>query len=213
MTRSRTFPVGAAGRAVRAVLVAVLFAGALAAVQLAIPDSAVGCSCAGPGQGAAAFSGGEEAVLVGRIRNPQADGTYELEVERWFRGGTDAFLLVRSEKEVGPDGASAINTCGLHFEVGDHLILSGALAGGTLTPGTCLPHGAVASEEGGRLLAAARAAFGEGRLPGEVERPGEGDEDSGLAPLAIAAVGIPLLVVFIALIASARQRRDADAGA
>ena len=190
-------------RIARIVLMALLLVSALAARQLALPTGAFACSCAGPEPGAPAFTGEEQAVFIGSAGQPQPDGTYRFSVQRWFVGGNALEVTVASEREPMPDGAVSINTCGLHFEMGDQLIMAAGLSNGVYQPGLCLPHAVLNSEEGDRLLAAAEATFGAGAPPGQVP-PGEAPPGTSsaaftfdLATVALVAVG---LVVLLALI-------------
>jgi hypothetical protein len=116
---------------------------------------------------------------------------------------------VLSERLVFADGSSAIDTCGLHFEVGDRLLLTASVdQHGRLGPGLCLPHAVVESPEGQRLLAAAQATFGEGNVPGAPSAPDEKPNGLDLAGFAIGMVGILVLAVVIVLLAAARRRSD-----
>lgn len=201
-------------RSMRVVLAAAVLAGAFAAGQLAIPDSAFACSCVAPQPGAPAFDGSEAAVFIGTAGQPQPDGTFRFTVERWFKGGDAREVDVASEKLVLADGTTMIDTCGLHFEVGDRLVLTASISDGTYTPGNCSPHAAVASEEGQRLLNAAVATFGPGRIPGQPEdpQPGEMPDDPSLTGLAIGMVGILVLVILISAVAAAYRRREGESG-
>jgi hypothetical protein len=193
-------------------LAALLVFGALAAIQLSLPGSTMACSCVAPDPNAPVFSGEEQAVFVGTAGQPQADGTYRFAVERWFVGGNAAQVNVTSERIPGPDGAMGIDTCGLHFEVGDRLIMSASVDAGVYQPALCSPHAVVDSEEGQRLLNAAVAAFGQGAAPGPpVDTPLPDGPD--LAGLALGAVGILVLVVLITVVASARRRREDEPAA
>ena len=196
----------------RIILAVVLLVGVIATSRLALPGAAVACSCAAPGPGAPAFSGEEEAVFIGTAGRPQPDGTFRFAVERWFKGGNAREVDVASEKQVFADGSTAINTCGLHFEVGDRMILAASVAGAAYVPGTCSPHAAVASDEGQRLLNAAVAAFGQGSPPGAPQEPPMPD-DPDLAGFAIGLVGIAVLVILISAAAAARRRREDETGA
>ena len=200
-------------RVARILLAGTVLLAALLARQLALPGGVAACSCAGDPN--AGFSGQEEAVFTGIVGMPDARGPYAFRVESWFKGGTEAQVLVNSERQVFPDGSTAINTCGLHFEVGDHLLLTAAVVEDVLTPGLCAPHAVVDSPEGQRLIAAATAAFGEPRAPGAP--PGTGPTDAvfsiDLASIALVVIGaIVVLAVVVVLFAVGRGRRpEADA--
>ena len=189
--------------------VAVLVA-AVSVHRLAFPGGTFACSCVAPDPGAPAFTGVEQAVFIGTAREPLADGTYRFAVERWFAGAaTPPEIKVSSEREPMPDGAMAINTCGLHFEVGDRLIMATAFRDGVYHPDLCSPHATMNSDDGARLLNAAVSTFGQGLSPGQVPDPRDTmPDDPGPAGFAIAVVGILIMVILIAVIASARQRRE-----
>jgi hypothetical protein len=188
----------------RLFLVATLLAGAMAAWQLAVPMSAFACSCAVEDPNAPVFTGEEHAVFIGTAGRPLPNGAYEFAVERWYKGGNAAQVQVASEREPLGDGGMAINTCGLHFEVGDRFILSsGAPVGGVYGPGLCSPHAVVASDEGARLIAAAESVFGPGAPPGEAP---PGNAPSGqteaafgfdLATVALVALAVIVLLALI----------------
>ena len=150
-------------------------------------------------------------MFIGTAREPLADGTYHFVVERWFKGGTATTweIKVASEREPMPDGGTAINTCGLHFEVGDRLIMAAGMADGVYTPGLCTPHAVMQSDEGTRLLNAAVSAFGQGTTPGQTPEA-ELPDDPGPAGLALGMLGIIVLVVVIAVAGSVRRRRDEE---
>jgi hypothetical protein len=196
-------------RLARALAAVVLLVAALSVHRLVLPGGAFACSCADPGAGPI-FSGQEEAVFTGIVGMPDARGPYAFKVESWFKGGSDEQVLVNSERQVFPDGSTAINTCGLHFEVGDYLLLTAVLVEGVLTPGLCAPHAVVDSPEGQRLIAAATAVFGEPRAPGAP--PGTGPTDAvfsfDLASIALLVIGaIVVLAVVVVLVAVIRGRR------
>jgi hypothetical protein len=199
--------------AVRLLLVTTILAGGLAAWTLALPTRALACSCAPPDLASPAFTGEEQAVFIGTAREPLADGSYRFVVERWFKGGsaTTWEIKVASEREPMGDGGMAINTCGLHFEVGDRLIMAAGLADGTYRPGLCSPHAVMNSEEGARLLNAAVTAFGQGATPGQEPDPRDRlPDDPDLAGFAVATVGLLVLVVVVAVVASVRRRREEE---
>jgi hypothetical protein len=197
-----------ASRVARIALAVTFLVSAFALRQLALPGGALACSCAGE----PAITGQEQAVFIGTAGQPQADGTYRFAVERWFVGGNAAAIDVMSEKQVFPDGATAINTCGLHFEAGDRMLLAATFADGVYHPGTCSPHAAVASEKGQQLLSAAVSKFGQGSSPGApVDTPMPDDPD--LTGFAIGMVGILVLVIVIGVIAAARRRREDEPAA
>lgn len=201
-------------RPARVLAAVALLLAALSGHRLVLPGGAFACSCADPG-GGPIFSGQEDAVFTGTVGMPDARGPYTFKVESWFKGGSDAQVLVNSERQVSPDGSTAINTCGLHFEVGDHLLLTAAVVEGVLTPGLCAPHAVVDSPEGQRLIAAATAVFGEPRGPGAP--PGTGPTEApftiDLASIALLVIGaIVVLAVVVVLFAVGRGRRpEADA--
>ena len=185
----------AATRPARVGMAALLLVAALAGRQLAMPDGAYACSCAMPDPRAPALSGDEQAVFIGSAGQPQPDGTYSFAVQRWFVGGDAMEVKVASEREPLPDGAMAINTCGLHFEMGDQLIMAAGLANGVYQPGLCLPHAVMNSEEGDRLIAAAVAEFGGGFVPNGQPRPSVGDAAFGFDPALMALIGVALIVL------------------
>ena len=198
-------------RLLRIVAAITFLVGVLSAQRLAFPGGAFACSCAAPGPAAPAFSGEEQAVFIGTAGQPQPDGTYRFSVERWFKGGNAAEVNVASEREPMPDGAVAINTCGLHFEVGDRLIMAAAQVNGVYHPGLCSPHAAMNTEEGARLLNAAVAAFGQGGPPGQVPDPRDTmPDDPDLAGLALGIVGILVLLVVVSVVVAARRRREGE---
>lgn len=195
-------------RLVRLCPVATLLVAALVARQIALPASVFACSCAGPELGAPPFTGEEQAVFIGSAGQPQPDGTYRFAVERWFVGGDALEVSVSSEREPMPDGGMAINTCGLHFEVGDRLIIAAGVAEGVYNPGLCSPHAVVASEEGARLIAAAEAEFGGGFVPNGQPRPAVGDVAFGidLSTVALGAVGLIVLLALLVTVSAVSHR-------
>lgn len=195
----------------RVLTAGVLLLGAMFAHRLALPGGTFACSCAAPPLGAPAFTGDEQAVFIGTAGRPQPDGTFRFAVERWFKGGDAREVDVASEKQVFADGSTAIDTCGLHFEVGDRVILAASILDGVYVPGTCSPHAAVATDDGQRLLNAAVASFGQGLSPGEQRDP-EVVEDSGLdlPTFAIFAVAAVALLVVLPIIVTERRRRNED---
>ena len=198
---------GATARLAWAALASLLLVSALAVGELALPDSVAACSCLPQEPGAPLFSGAEEIVFVGRAGQLDARGRYDFTVERWFRGGDAAAVKVQSATEFFADGTSAENTCGLHFEPGAHVILTGSLSEGVVQPSLCSPHAPVESEEGQRLLVAAAETFGEGAAPSQApsdEAPG----DLPLGGFALGLVGLLVLVIVIAVVASAWRRRE-----
>ena len=172
----------------------------LSAHRVVFPGGAFACSCAAPDPGAPAFSGEEQAVFIGTAGQPQPDGTYLFAVQRWYVGGGAMQVKVTSEREPMPDGAVVINTCGLHFEVGDQLIMAAGFANGVYMPGLCSPHAVVASDEGGRLIAAAEAQFGGGFVPDGQPRPSVGDAAFGIDIAAVALGGVGIIVLLALLI-------------
>ncbi len=184
----------------------------LSAHRLAFPGGTFACSCVAPEPGAPVFSGEEQAVFIGTAGQPQPDGTYVFAVQRWFVGGDAMEVKVTSEREPMPDGAMVINTCGLHFEVGDQLIMATGFADGVYRPDLCSPHAVMNSDEGARLLEAARAKFGDGAPPGA--RPsGVTDGASGfdLATAALIGVGlIVLIALFVVGYAATRRGSGRD---
>jgi hypothetical protein len=206
--------IGLAHQLARLFVAATLLAAALAAWQLALPTSAFACSCAAGDPNAPVFTGEEHAVFIGTAGRPLPNGAYEFAVERWYRGGQAAQVQVASEREPMGDGGMAINSCGLHFEVGDRFILTaGTPIEGVYAPGLCLPHAVVATAEGARLIAAAEAAFGPGAPPGEVPPddapPAVGDAafSFDLATAALVAVGVIVLLAVI-VVGYATTHRD-----
>ena len=198
-------------RRLRLVLAAILTFAALSAAQLSLPGATRACSCVAPDPNAAVFTGQEQAVFIGTAGMPLQDGTYEFTMERWFVGGNVERAKVMSERQVFADGSTAINTCGLHFEVGDRLIMSASMDGTTLVPGLCSPHAVMNSEEGQRLLNAAVAAFGQGAPPGQPADPGrpEVGEDPVLNLPAFALVVLAvILIVGLVVVVNARRERD-----
>ena len=187
----------------RLAIVVGLLVGALAASQLALPTSTFACSCMAPDPAAPIFTGEEAAVFVGTAGQPLPNGAYEFAVERWFVGGNAPVVQVASERQPMPDGGMAINTCGLHFEVGDRLIMAAGLADGIYQPALCSPHAVVASDEGARLIEAATTTFGAGAPPGE-QPPGEttgvGDAAFAIDIAGIALAGIGLIVLLAVLV-------------
>lgn len=191
------------------ILAAVVFLVAgVSAYRLVLPDGAFACSCAAPEPDAPVFSGEEQAVFVGTARQPQPDGTYRFAVERWFAGGDAMEVSVSSEREPMPDGGVRINTCGLHFEVGDRLIMTTGFADGVYHPSLCSPHAVVASDEGGRLVAAAAAEFGPGFEPNGQPRPAVGDAAFAvdIAAVALGAIGIIVLLAVLVTVYAVSHR-------
>jgi hypothetical protein len=185
--------------------------GSIWMARFAAPTLVVACSCAAPDPAAPVFSGEEQAVFIGTAGQPQPDGTYRFAVERWFVGGNASEVNVSSEREPMPDGAVAINTCGLHFEVGDRLIMAAGFADGVYHPGLCSPHAVMQSEEGARLLNAAVATFGQVGPPGQAPDPRDTmPDDPDLAGFALGIVGIVVLVVVVAVVVAARRRREEE---
>jgi hypothetical protein len=195
----------------RIALAVSLLSSALATHHLAFPGGTLACSCVAPDPGAPVFTGEELAVFVGTAGMPQPDGTHAFVVERWFKGGPAPVVRVASERVVFADGSTAIDTCGLHFEVGDRLLLTASVdQQGRYGPGLCMPHAVVESPEGQRLLAAAEATFGEGNVPGAPSAPDDMPDDPDLTGFAIGMVGILVLIVVIAMLAAARRRREEE---
>ena len=198
-------------RALRLAAAIVFLVATLSAHRLALPTSVFACSCAAPNPGAPAFTGEEQAVFIGTAGQPRPDGTYRFAVERWFVGGDAMEVNVSSEREPMPDGGVVINTCGLHFEVGDRLIMAAGFADGTYMPGLCSPHAVVASDEGGRLIAAAEAQFGGGFVPNGQPRPSAGDAAFGIdiAGVALGAIGIIVLLALLVVVYAISHRGSA----
>ena len=198
-------------RLFRLVLTAAFLAGALAVRSIAAPGTAFACSCLAPDPAAPAFSGEEQVVFVGKAGLPQPDGTQEFAVEQWFKGGAGAVVRVESEREVLPDGSTTINTCGLHFEVADRLIMAASLDGNVLVPGLCSPHAVVDSPEGQRLIAAAVQTFGEGRPPGAGFEDSADESPIDLASIALGGVAVLLIVGLLVVGLAVRGGRAGDA--
>ena len=202
-------------RLLRVASATVLLFGALSAGQLSVPGFTLACSCVAPVPGAPTFTGEEDAVLMGTVGQPDGRGMNAFAVERWFHGGSAATVRLQSALEMFPDGSTAENTCGLHFEVGERLILAASrMDATTLRPGSCAPYATVASPEGQQLEADAVRAFGEGRTPGnppDIEVGADAPPDLGLVAIALVTFVVGLTAV-AALLAFAR-RREAPAAA
>jgi hypothetical protein len=199
-------------RQLRVALAILLALGSVWAAQLSAPALVRACTCAAPDPAAPVFTGQEQAVFIGTAGMPRDDGTYEFTIERWFVGGNVARANVMSERVVFQDGSTTINTCGLHFEVGDRLIMSATMDGTTLVPGLCSPHAVVNSEEGQRLLNAAVATFGQGSSPGQPGEPGQ--PEPGVDPVldlptfALLVLAVVLVVGLIVVVNARRERQD-----
>jgi hypothetical protein len=200
-------------RLLRVTLATVFLLGALSTTQLSLPGLTVACSCMAPEPGAPAFTGEEDAVLMGMVGQPDGRGTYAFAVERWFRGGNAAGVWLQSAMQTFPDGQTAINSCGLTFEAGERLILAaGRMDATTLMPGSCSPYALVASPEGQRLVADAVRAFGEGTAPGVP--PGNAPADAPAPDLGLVAIALVTFIVGLtaaaAVLAFARRRESPE---
>jgi hypothetical protein len=199
-----------AARAVRLLAVTGVLNAALVAGALAVPRVAVACSCLQPQPGAPIFDGQEGAVLAGRVGPEAAGGRFNFAVERWFKGGTEATVLLQSGTTTFADGQTVTNTCGLTLVPGSHLVLAAAIGDGFLEPGSCSPHATVESAQGQRMIAAAEQAFGPGVLPGQPPPTGPAASpaiDLGLVAI-VAVLGVFVLVVAVMVVAFGR--RDAS---
>lgn len=200
-------------RLLRVAVATVLLVGALSARHLSVPALTFACSCIAPQPGAPAFTGEEDAVLMGTVGAADGRGAYAFAVERWFHGGTAATVRLQSQEVTFADGQTMIDTCGLRFEAGQRLILAaGRTDATTLTPNSCAPHALVASAEGQQLLADAVRAFGEGTAPGI---PPDTDPDADAGPdLGLVAIALVTFVVGLTLAAAAlafaRRREQAS---
>jgi hypothetical protein len=198
-------------RLARLFVAVALLVAALTAHSLALPGGTFACSCAGE----PTLTGDEDAVFIGTAGGPQPDGTHAFTIERWFKGGGAATVRVASERIVFADGSTTVDTCGLHFEVGDRLILAASIGEGVLRPGTCAPHATIASPEGRDLVADATRIFGEGKSPGgEVDPEGGVEPAAGadLATVAFIAVGLAVLIaVGVTIIAVLRRGEPPEA--
>jgi hypothetical protein len=199
-------------RLLRVALATALFVGALSLTQLSLPDLTVACSCAAPQPGAPVFTGEEGAVLIGTVGPGDGRGTYAFVVERWFHGGDAASVRLQSATETLPDGSTAVNSCGLTFEVGERLILAaGWMDARTLRPSACSPHAVVGSPDGQPLVAEAVRAFGEGVAPGPP--PGTDPGAGGRPDLGLVAIALVTFVVGLtaaaAVLGFARRREKA----
>lgn len=190
----------------RALLAVPLVALALGLARAATPDCVAACSCAGPPR----LDGNEQAVLLGTVGADDGAGRYTFAVERWFVGGNEPVVTLQSGTSRQADGTFVVNTCGLSFVSGEHLILSASREGVVLTPGSCSPHAQVDSAEGQQLLAETVAVFGPGTVPpSAVDQPTDPPDDAvsptaELAlPLALAfAIGVALAIFgFVAVLA------------
>jgi hypothetical protein len=196
-------------RLLRVASATVLLVGVMSAGNLSLPGLTVACTCMAPVPGAPAFSGEEDAVLVGTVGQTDGRGVYAFAVERWFHGGSAATVRLQSAMETFPDGQTAINSCGLTFEVGERLIMAaGRTDATTLRPGSCAPYARVASPQGQQLLADAVRAFGEGAAPGtppEIPPGADAPPDLGLVAIALVTFIVGLTAVAAGL-AFARRR-------
>ncbi|HUG30508.1 MAG TPA: hypothetical protein VMQ65_08370 [Candidatus Limnocylindria bacterium] len=196
-------------RLLRVASATVLLVGSLSVSQLFVPGLTVACSCIAPEPGAPAFTGDDDAVLIGTVGQADGRGSHAFAVERWFHGGNAAGVWLQSALQTFPDGQTAIDSCGLTFKVGERLILAaGRMDATTLRPGSCAPHALVASPEGQQLVAAAVRAFGEGTAPGvppDIDPGADAAPDLGLVAIALVTFVVGLTAV-AALLAFARRR-------
>lgn len=201
-------------RMLRVAAATVVLVGAASASQLSLPGLTVACSCIAPQPGAPAFTGDEDAVLMGTVGQADGRGAYAFAVERWFHGGNAASVRLQSAMQTFPDGQTAINSCGLTFEVGERLILAaGRTDPTTLLPGSCAPHALVASPEGQQLVADAVRAFGEGTAPGvppDIDPGADAGPDLGLVAIALVTFIVGLTAA-AAVLAFARRREPPSA--
>ena len=170
----------------------------------------LGCSCAA--QDGPIFDGDEAVVLVGRVGADDGRGVFDFAVERWFRGGSDAVVRLQSATTKFADGTVTLNTCGLNFESGQHLILVASGHQGVLAGSICSPSADVDSRQGQAMFAAAVTAFGPGIVPGEP--PPEVSDDAptiDLVTIAIVAVVGLLVLVVVGVVVSAVGRREPPA--
>ena len=174
---------------------------------LAFPKAAFACSCAGEPKLSDAAEG-DVAVFVGRVASVRADGSYDFAVERWFRGGSAAVVPVMSARQVFPDGMTALNTCGLDLQTGQHLLLAaGRDEAGVYYPNICSYHAEFNGEFGGQLAIEANQLFGPGFVPGTAPpEPG-----AGLTRFVLPALA-GLAFVTIVLFAFVRRERPHPGG-
>lgn len=196
-------------RLLRVAVAVVLLVGALSLRSVALPSLTFACSCIG----APAFTGEEDAVLVGTVGPRDARGVFAFAVERWFRGGSDPVVGMLGAEQPMPDGTVAFNTCGVDLHVGQHLILAAFRSDLTLTPSSCSPHTTVESPEGQALLAAAVGAFGNGVIPVAEPDPGRahGGPTVDLALIAILGVLAAVVIVLFVVLLFIFRRRDPPA--
>jgi hypothetical protein len=192
-------------RAGRLVLLPSVLAVTLWVGTASAPSGSVACSCAGARPGI--FDGRESVVLMGTVGAHLELGRYTFEVERWFTGGDAPTVLLQSASVPQGGGVVAFNTCGLDLEPGSHLILAAQAVDGVLDPSTCSPHSNVDSPEGQAMVAAARATFGEGLVPGQPP-PTRDAPSIDLATIAILAVLGFLGTVVTGVVISAVGRRE-----
>ncbi len=188
----------------RSLAIAGLLASAASGAHLAMPQLAVACSCAAPLPGVADFDGPDQAVVVGQVGAEVGGGLFAFAVERWFHGGTEPTIRMRSATERLPDGSFVTNTCGVELVPGTRLVVAAHRADDVVTPSACSPHAEVESMEGQQMLAGAAARFGPGIVPNETSPPDEAPLD--LATIAIALVlGTVGLVVAVAVVGVLRR--------
>ncbi len=205
--RGRITAATIARRGVRLLAVAGVLNVALVAGALAAPRLTLACSCMAPEPGAPIFDGNEGAVLVGRVGPEAAGGRFSFAVERWFKGGAGATVLLQSATTTFADGQTVINTCGLNLVPGSHLVLAAAIGEGFLEPGSCSPHATVESAEGQQLIAAAEQTFGGGVLVGQpppTDPAASPAIDMGLVAI-VAVLGVLGTVVIAMVVAFGRR--------
>ena len=197
-------------RLTRAAAIAVLFAAGMATARLALPSNAFACLCAMP-PNANAFTGQEDAVLLGTVGAPEARGLFAFHVERWFKGGSDAIVPMHSAMQPVGNGPVSFNTCGLDLQVGQRLILAASRDDLSLSPSACSPHADANSPEGGALIAAATQAFGAGLAPGELAGPGPTGGGFDLVLIAVVLVAVAVVAIGV-VVGLSFLRREPNQG-
>jgi len=191
------------GRLRRLIACTGLLAAALGAASLANPSAIAACSCAAPLPGIGEFRGPDEVALMGQVGVDDGSGTFTFAVERWFHGGHEPIIRMRSDTERLADGSFVRNSCGVSLVAGARLVVGAHRADDVVIPSACAPHAEIDSAEGQRIVAEAEAAFGPGVVPGPPSATGDGVD---LASVAIVAVfGIVAAVIAVTLIAVMRR--------
>lgn len=146
-------------RAPRTLLAALLVAGTVLVTQVASPQRAFACSCAGAAPIGAYADAPELVVVAGEISAvhiSEATGRQvgTITLTHVFKGPVPALKM----SIIGGDGAD----CGAMLNGLSRAVLVASVDGGAIRPLACTPHADLGTPEGQQLLTEAIAAYGSG---------------------------------------------------